>query len=163
MPLDPKQQPPYYTPATTGTQSGLTKLFTQTTSQQTTDTTPIQTANYSIPANSWTEGQIIEATYWGNAYNTAAGVEKSLYIDGNQEPLTNIDGNLAYNVKLSMIRIPGDIIKYTIISEIEDEPTYTIQGSYSADFTLPIEIYLDIAATTSGNIRLSAAYITKIS
>ena len=61
-----------------------------------------------------------------------------------------------------MIRSTDTTLYYTIISNIDSEEPNIISGSYTVDYTLPINLNLTISAGT-GNIRLASAYIIKIS
>lgn len=161
MPLDPKQQPPYYRPGTT-TGTPFQTIHTQTTIQESSGTSQTTTAAYEIPANTLTQdGDIIILNQWGNAYNNPTIISMVQTIFDQAIALPPFVGDGAYNIKTEIMRKTSSIIAYSITMIKNSIDPISIQGTIgSLNFATPYNVNLLIQANTDGNVRLSAAYIT---
>ena len=69
MPLDLRNQPPYYEIGSFQ-HSGLRNLYSQTTAENSSGTSVTDVGLCTIPANTLDEnGTVLEITYWGHSYN----------------------------------------------------------------------------------------------
>lgn len=164
MPLDPKQQPPYYQPGTgTSGQAPLTKVYSQTTIVESATTTLTNVTTYIIPANTLqNNGDAIEMTFWGNTYNnpTVAIVKATLFGNANDFSMT---GDHTWKLKITILRQSSSVVAYSGHLISSGTTNILLQGTYeSIDFTDPNNLQIQIEAGIDGNIRSTAGYITII-
>lgn len=144
MPLDPKQQPPYYTPGTQGLNTNkYTRINTQLTTVQTSGTTETDLYLYTIPANTLiNDGDLLKITFVAVQNTPAESHEQRFYFNGTQQ--FNMDEELnTYTI------IEITILKKASTTALMQFQGYTIdigkgqpyiQIDATIDFTIPIPI-----------------------
>lgn len=156
MPLDPKQQPPYYTPGTTETiQNKYTRLNAQFNEVLTSGTTETTMYEYNLPPNTLpTNGDGIHLLFCSQ--NTAGNGDSHLHrIYINNVVQFGVENLVSPNdtvIDLTLIRISTTQLKllmqaYGSTATAGGKPTVNIQTVNSLDFTaiIPIKITADCA------------------
>ena len=166
MPLDPKQQPPYYTPGTPGTiNNKYTRLNAQYTAVQTSGTTETDLYTYTLPANSLTtNGDGILITFCTQAPDSTVNNTLRFYFNAVQQFTDTIDtGEAIITHKLEILRISTTEVKITTHQVYASGTNFTqIQTVNSLDFTNTIPIKFTGQCPNPGQLQTYFMTIDKI-
>lgn len=167
MPLDPKQQPPYYTPGTAGTiDNKYTRINAQYAVITTSGTTETDLYTYTLPANALpTNGSGLTIKFV--TQNTAGNGDDHrirFYIDAVQQFTAN--SNISPDEiiwTITLIRISSTQLAMQATTEIGSSGgIYNIQTAGSLDFTDTIPIKFTGKCEIDGVIQTYFMTIDKI-
>lgn len=171
MPLDPKQQPPYYTPGTTPTpptSGSYTELNTQFNAVQTSGTTETDLYLYTLPPNTLTQNNDrLLITF--NYLLSVSGANNILrfYIGGvNQFTHTTDADPTAVKIQIELIRTSSTTLRMamtTINGGLAFYVTQQFQDANTLDFTNTIPIKFTGDCDNPGQIQTYSLTIDKIS
>lgn len=142
MPINPKQQPPYYTPGTTPTPTeNYSRLNEQHAATQTSGTSETDLYLYTIPANTLTNnGDELTIKYAYLISTTGTSMLTLIYINGSAQHAFDVSGSAPkpFYITIQATRISSTQLQTIATLQQTSTTAVSIQTVSTLDFTTTI-------------------------